>query len=50
MAYSYGDEQHLEEALDRIFRPGRQGGVPKRNIPTLIGDAMYCRQQRLTAH
>lgn len=34
---SYGDEQHLEEALDKIFRFGKQGGLPRRLCPTLVG-------------
>ena len=33
----YGDEQHLEEALDRIFRIGKQGGLPRRLAPLLKG-------------
>jgi hypothetical protein len=28
--YRYGDEQHLDEALTRIFQFGRQKGIPRR--------------------
>jgi len=35
--YRYGDEQHLEEALDKIFRVGRQGGLSRRQCPRLTG-------------
>jgi hypothetical protein len=34
---SYGDEQHLDEALDKIFRFGKGGGVPRKNAPKLFG-------------
>lgn len=37
-ARRYGDEQHLEEALDRIFKPTRPGGVARKFLPTLIGE------------
>ncbi|BBM98349.1 hypothetical protein MPTK1_1g12820 [Marchantia polymorpha subsp. ruderalis] len=33
--FRYGDEQHLEEALKRIFRYGLGGGIQRRNAPTL---------------
>ncbi|KAJ3683439.1 hypothetical protein LUZ60_013666 [Juncus effusus] len=33
--YRYGDEQHLDEALQRIFQYGLGGGVPRRNAPKL---------------
>ncbi|CAM6099765.1 unnamed protein product [Calypogeia fissa] len=33
--YRYGDEQHLDEALKRIFRYGQAGGIQRRNAPTL---------------
>lgn len=33
--FRYGDEQHLEEALNRIFRVGKAGGVPRRLSPLL---------------
>ncbi|XP_039821845.1 thylakoid membrane protein slr0575-like [Panicum virgatum] len=33
--YRYGDEQHLDEALQRIFQYGLGGGVPRRNAPIL---------------
>lgn len=35
--YRYGDEQHLEEALERIFKFGRSGGIPRRLSPVLTG-------------
>lgn len=35
--YRYGDEQHLEEALDRIFRFGRSGGIARKLSPVLKG-------------
>jgi hypothetical protein len=35
--YRYGDEQHLEEALDKVFKIGRPGGVPRRQCPRLTG-------------
>eukprot|EP00775_Hariotina_reticulata_P003216 gene3216-3493_t len=46
--YRYGDEQHLDEALDRIWKFGRQGNPPKKMCPKLTGlreevvDGMYC--------
>ncbi|OIW12316.1 hypothetical protein TanjilG_32432 [Lupinus angustifolius] len=33
--YRYGDEQHLEEALKRIFQYGQGGGIPRRSAPVL---------------
>lgn len=33
--YRYGDEQHLEEALKRIFQYGLGGGIPRRSAPIL---------------
>lgn len=33
--YRYGDEQHLEEALERIFRYGKAEGIPRRYGPGL---------------
>lgn len=33
--YRYGDEQHLDEALIRIFQFGRGGGIPRRSAPIL---------------
>ncbi|KAG0489236.1 hypothetical protein HPP92_008030 [Vanilla planifolia] len=33
--FRYGDEQHLDEALKRIFQYGQVGGIPKRNGPIL---------------
>jgi hypothetical protein len=35
--YRYGDEQHLDEALNRIFRFGQAGGIPRRLCPILKG-------------
>lgn len=47
--YRYGDEQHLEEALKRIFQYGLGAGIPRRSAPTLklireevTGDGRYC--------
>ncbi|XP_031398870.1 uncharacterized protein LOC116209382 [Punica granatum] len=33
--YRYGDEQHLDEALKRIFQYGRAGGIPRGSAPKL---------------
>ncbi|KAK6927971.1 Protein of unknown function DUF2854 [Dillenia turbinata] len=33
--YRYGDEQHLDEALKRIFQYGLGGGIPRRSAPVL---------------
>nr|CAB3486113.1 unnamed protein product [Digitaria exilis] len=33
--YRYGDEQHLDEALQRIFQYGLGGGIPRRSAPIL---------------
>ncbi|KAK7266756.1 hypothetical protein RIF29_19410 [Crotalaria pallida] len=33
--YRYGDEQHLDEALKRIFQYGLGGGIPRRSAPIL---------------
>lgn len=33
--FRYGDEQHLDEALKRIFRYGQAGGIQRRNAPRL---------------
>jgi hypothetical protein len=35
--FRYGDEQHLDEALNRVFRFGRSGGLPRRLCPVLTG-------------
>eukprot|EP00798_Chlamydomonas_sp_ICE-L_P015610 gene15610-21715_t len=35
--YRYGDEAHLEEALDRIWRIGKSGGIPRKFSPVLTG-------------
>ncbi|KAG4120850.1 hypothetical protein ERO13_D11G168732v2 [Gossypium hirsutum] len=47
--YRYGDEQHLDEALKRIFQFGLGGGIPRRNAPILqmireevTEDGKYC--------
>ncbi|GLT34019.1 hypothetical protein SLA2020_085660 [Shorea laevis] len=47
--FRYGDEQHLDEALKRIFQYGLGGGIPRRNAPTLqmireevTEDGKYC--------
>eukprot|EP00882_Tetradesmus_deserticola_P007589 GHRQ01007993.1.p1 GENE.GHRQ01007993.1~~GHRQ01007993.1.p1 ORF type:complete len:282 (+),score=110.28 GHRQ01007993.1:546-1391(+) len=46
--YRYGDEKHLDEALDKIWKFGRQGNPPKKMCPTLTGlreetvDGAYC--------
>ncbi|KAG9137994.1 hypothetical protein Leryth_019379 [Lithospermum erythrorhizon] len=47
--YRYGDEQHLEEALKRIFQYGQGGGIPRRSAPILqmireevTDDGKYC--------
>ncbi|KAI3976223.1 hypothetical protein MKX01_019169 [Papaver californicum] len=33
--FRYGDEQHLDEALKRIFQYGQGGGIPRRSAPIL---------------
>ncbi|KAL5231588.1 hypothetical protein ABZP36_030364 [Zizania latifolia] len=33
--YRYGDEQHLDEALKRIFQYGLGSGIPRRSAPIL---------------
>ncbi|XP_057779578.1 uncharacterized protein LOC130998164, partial [Salvia miltiorrhiza] len=33
--YRYGDEQHLDEALKRIFQYSQGGGIPRRSAPIL---------------
>eukprot|EP00249_Psilotum_nudum_P003762 c17256_g1_i1 orf=223-1047(+) len=33
--FRYGDEQHLDEALKRIFRYGQARGISRRNAPVL---------------
>eukprot|EP00242_Pyramimonas_sp_CCMP2087_P008388 CAMPEP_0198209856 /NCGR_PEP_ID=MMETSP1445-20131203/17776_1 /TAXON_ID=36898 /ORGANISM="Pyramimonas sp., Strain CCMP2087" /LENGTH=331 /DNA_ID=CAMNT_0043883759 /DNA_START=66 /DNA_END=1061 /DNA_ORIENTATION=+ len=35
--YRYGDEQHLDEALKRIFRIGQAGGIGRKFVPVLKG-------------
>ncbi|XP_074308281.1 uncharacterized protein LOC141643142 [Silene latifolia] len=47
--YRYGDEQHLDEALKRIFQYGQGGGISRRSAPVLqmireevTEDGKYC--------
>eukprot|EP00262_Sarcandra_glabra_P005309 TRINITY_DN1673_c0_g1_i1.p1 TRINITY_DN1673_c0_g1~~TRINITY_DN1673_c0_g1_i1.p1 ORF type:complete len:289 (-),score=50.55 TRINITY_DN1673_c0_g1_i1:175-1041(-) len=47
--FRYGDEQHLDEALKRIFQYGQGGGIPRRSAPILQSireevteDGKYC--------
>ncbi|CAO2825443.1 unnamed protein product [Amaranthus hypochondriacus] len=47
--FRYGDEQHLDEALKRIFQYGQGGGIPRRSAPVLqmireevTEDGKYC--------
>ncbi|XP_042441837.1 thylakoid membrane protein slr0575-like [Zingiber officinale] len=47
--FRYGDEQHLDEALKRIFQYGLGGGIPRRSAPILrmireevTEDGRYC--------
>lgn len=47
--YRYGDEQHLDEALKRIFQYGQGGGIARRSAPVLkmireevTQDGKYC--------
>ncbi|KAL5722236.1 hypothetical protein ACHQM5_005780 [Ranunculus cassubicifolius] len=47
--FRYGDEQHLEEALKRIFQYGLGAGIPRRSAPMLqlireevTEDGRYC--------
>lgn len=35
--YRYGDEQHLEEALARVFLFNRPKGLPRKLSPKLVG-------------
>eukprot|EP00195_Chlamydomonas_chlamydogama_P013039 CAMPEP_0202902264 /NCGR_PEP_ID=MMETSP1392-20130828/16755_1 /ASSEMBLY_ACC=CAM_ASM_000868 /TAXON_ID=225041 /ORGANISM="Chlamydomonas chlamydogama, Strain SAG 11-48b" /LENGTH=283 /DNA_ID=CAMNT_0049589005 /DNA_START=115 /DNA_END=966 /DNA_ORIENTATION=- len=35
--FRYGDEQHLEEALDKIFKFNKAGGIARRVAPVLTG-------------
>ena len=35
--YRYGDEQHLDDALTRVFRFNQGGGIPRRLTPVLVG-------------
>uniref|UniRef100_A0A803LKP1 Thylakoid membrane protein slr0575 n=1 Tax=Chenopodium quinoa TaxID=63459 RepID=A0A803LKP1_CHEQI len=47
--FRYGDEQHLDEALKRIFQYGQGGGIARRSAPVLqmireevTEDGKYC--------
>ncbi|KAL2932552.1 hypothetical protein RDABS01_023844, partial [Bienertia sinuspersici] len=47
--FRYGDEQHLDEALKRIFQYGQGGGISRRSAPVLqmireevTEDGKYC--------
>lgn len=40
----YGDEAHLEEALDKIFRFNKSQGIPRKMAPVLTG-AVYFNAQ-----
>lgn len=46
--FRYGDEQHLDEALSRIFRFGAQGGLPRRFCPVLAAVREEVRDGRYT--
>merc|ERR1711871_319903 len=35
--YRYGDEQHLDFALERIFLIGRPGGISRKTCPVMVG-------------
>lgn len=35
--FRYGDEQHLDDSLNRIFQLGRPTGIPRRLCPRLVG-------------
>jgi hypothetical protein len=37
-ARRYGDEQHLDEALDKIFRFNKPNGTPRKMCPILRGE------------
>ena len=45
--FRYGDEQHLDEALTRIFQFGRQKGIPRRlvalcEVPKSVSAVTQC--------
>jgi hypothetical protein len=40
LAHRYGDELHLDEALDKIFKFGK-GGLSKRLCPKLKGGRAF---------
>lgn len=46
--YRYGDEQHLEEALAKIFRTGQSGGVSRKMVPILTGVREEVQEGRYT--
>jgi hypothetical protein len=35
--FRYGDEQHLDFALERIFLIGRPGGISRKTCPVMVG-------------
>ncbi|MEW5300246.1 MAG: hypothetical protein WDW36_003188 [Sanguina aurantia] len=35
--FRYGDEQHLEEAVEKIFKTGKSGGLQRKLLPRLKG-------------
>jgi len=46
--YRYGDEQHLDEALGRVFLFNRPQGIPRRMSPTLVGLREEVREGKYT--
>lgn len=46
--FRYGDEQHLDEALSRIFRFGQAGGLPRRFCPVLVAVREEVREGKYT--
>ncbi len=46
--FRYGDEQHLDEALTRIFRFGQQRGLPRRFCPVLVAVREEARDGKYT--
>ncbi|CAG9465882.1 unnamed protein product [Pedinophyceae sp. YPF-701] len=46
--YRYGDEQHLDEALPRIFMIGRPGGIRRPQTPKLTGLREEMREGKYT--
>lgn len=49
-AHRYGDEQHLDEALDKIFRFGKAGSIPRKNCPRLTGAQVDDRETQSHEH